>query len=250
MSSERQVEANRNNAQLSTGPRTADGKAQTASNALRHGLTSRKIVLPNENPEDFESFRIGLLGSLNPNDELEGIFAERIVVDAWRLRRVPGLEAALYRRGEQFEIEVRSGQTDPTVIATRSLERYSESFANLWRHEAALSRSWLRNLHELQRLQAIRGGERVPAPAVVDVDVSMKQDGAVNLEATSRKQLPSADPLTAQVEPAPSSAQDSIAQVSFFITNSQKTRLRGLGFSDKDIAKMKPEEAHRILGLA
>ena len=249
MRSERQVEANRNNAQLSTGPRTADGKARAALNALKHGLTSRKIVLPNENPEDFESFRIGLLSSLSPNGELEGIFAERIIVDEWRLRRVPGLEAAIYRRGEQFEIEAGSDKTDASIIATQSLERYLESFANLWRHEAALSRSWLRNLHELQRLQAIRGGERIPAPAVVDVDVSMKQDGAVNLEAPSRQKLPSADPVPAQVEPAPTSLQDSRAQVSFFITNSQKVRLRGLGFSDKDIAKMKPEEAHRILGL-
>jgi hypothetical protein len=44
-------------------------------------------------------------------------------------------------------------------------------FANLSRYEVALSRSLLRNLHELQRLQAVRAGERVPAPAVVDVDI-------------------------------------------------------------------------------
>jgi len=59
---------------------------------------------------------------------------------------------------------------------------YAETFANLWRHEAALSRSWSRSLHELQRLQAIRAGERIAAPAVVDIDVSIGQDAAVNPE--------------------------------------------------------------------
>jgi hypothetical protein len=103
--------------------------------------------------------------------------AERVAADLWRLRRVPVLEAALYRRGEQFEKEAGSEEADPSVIATQSLGRYSEIFANLWRHEAALSRSWSRNLHELQRLQAIRAGERVPAPAVLDVDVNMREDG-------------------------------------------------------------------------
>ena len=182
MSSERQIEANRKNAQLSTGPRTVDGKARVASNALKHGLTGKQIVLPNESPEDFDAFRVGLLSELSPNGELEGILAERIVIDAWRLRRVPVLEATLYRRGEQFEIEAGSGEADPSVIATQSLGRYSETFANLWRHEAALSRSWSRTLHELQRLQAIRAGERVPAPAAVDVDVSINGNGLVNPE--------------------------------------------------------------------
>ena len=60
-----------------------------------------------------------------------------------------------------------------------TFDNYSEMFAeplkNLERHEAALSRSMLRTLHELERLQARRAGEHVPAPAVVDVDVSLSE---------------------------------------------------------------------------
>jgi hypothetical protein len=44
-----------------------------------------------------------------------------------------------------------------------------------------LARSRFRILHELQRLQEIRAGERVPAPAAADVDVSISGNGAVNL---------------------------------------------------------------------
>ena len=46
-------------------------------------------------------------------------------------------------------------------------------FANLWRHESDLQKSFYRALHELQRLQATRAGERVPAPAAVDVNVNV-----------------------------------------------------------------------------
>ena len=53
-------------------------------------------------------------------------------------------------------------------------------FANLWRHEGALLRSFFRTLHELQRLQAIRAGERVQAPAAVDVDVNINGNGVIN----------------------------------------------------------------------
>jgi hypothetical protein len=93
---ERQNKADRRNAQLSTGPRTPGGKARVALNALKHGLTGQQVVMPNENPEDFDTFRTGLLSALDPHGELEETLAERIVIDRWRLRRVPLLESALY----------------------------------------------------------------------------------------------------------------------------------------------------------
>ena len=162
---------------LRTSP-TADGKARVASNALKHGLTGKQVVLPNEDPDEFDAFRVGLLNALQPHNELEASLAERIIIDEWRLRRVPVLEAALHKRGHQMGVtEAGLEEADPSVIATWSLGMYADTFANLWRHETALSRSWSRALHELQRLQAMRAGERVPAPAAVDVDVSINGNG-------------------------------------------------------------------------
>jgi hypothetical protein len=43
--------------------------------------------------------------------------------------------------------------------------------------------------------------------------------------------------------------EEAVAHVSFFITNAQKAQLRDKGYSDEEIAKMKPADAHRILGL-
>ena len=102
--SDRQDEANQQNSQLSTGPRTADGKARVALNALKHGLTGKQVVIPNENPEDFDAFREDLLKALDPHDALQATLEESIVIDAWRLRRIPLLESALYRRGRQESI--------------------------------------------------------------------------------------------------------------------------------------------------
>jgi hypothetical protein len=39
------------------------------------------------------------------------------------------------------------------------------------------------------------------------------------------------------------------ARISFFITQAQKAQLREKGYSDDEIAQMKPAEAHHILGL-
>jgi hypothetical protein len=104
MSTDRQISANQINAQKSTGPRTPTGKARVSSNALTHGLTGKDVVLPNENALEFESFRVDLLTSLAPQGDLESMLAEKIVADAWRLRRVPKLEAAIYRRSYEERI--------------------------------------------------------------------------------------------------------------------------------------------------
>ena len=44
MSSLRQIEANRRNAQLSTGPVTEDGKSKSRQNAVRRGLTAETVI--------------------------------------------------------------------------------------------------------------------------------------------------------------------------------------------------------------
>ena len=101
MPSELQTAANRANSQRSTGPRSAEGKARVATNALKHGLTGKQIVLPGEDPTQFDAFRSDLIADLAPRGALEEIFAEKIVADAWRFRRALHLVAALCPREER-----------------------------------------------------------------------------------------------------------------------------------------------------
>ena len=98
MTTEAQVQANRLNAQKSTGPRTAQGKAIVAQNAVKHGFWSERVVIRGEDQEQFESQRNRLLGELAPAGEAEEMLAERIVSLSWRLRRAERLQTEAFDR--------------------------------------------------------------------------------------------------------------------------------------------------------
>jgi hypothetical protein len=94
MTSEAQIEANRRNAEKSTGPRTQDGKDAARRNALRHGLAAEHIAIFDEDPDDFVRFHATMLEALLPLGEDERMLADRVVMGNWRLRRVWRMEAA------------------------------------------------------------------------------------------------------------------------------------------------------------
>ena len=71
MTSERQAEANRQNATKSTGPRTPAGKAVVALNGIKHGLLSRECLLKGESETEFVAFGKRLRAKLAPVGELE-----------------------------------------------------------------------------------------------------------------------------------------------------------------------------------
>ena len=96
MATEAQVNANRSNAQKSTGPRTAEGKAAVAQNALTHGLMARAAVLQGEEWEDYTSFHEDLIQELYPDGVQEEELAERIVGLYWRLRRAERYQNAVF----------------------------------------------------------------------------------------------------------------------------------------------------------
>jgi hypothetical protein len=58
MSSLRQIEANRRNARLSTGPLTDEGKRRSRQNAVRHGLTAETVIDALEDAEDYAAFQM------------------------------------------------------------------------------------------------------------------------------------------------------------------------------------------------
>jgi recombinational DNA repair protein RecT len=61
MTSLRQIESNRRNAQRSTGPKTQSGKARSSQNAVRHGLTAETVIGPLEDPADYQAFEQAVL---------------------------------------------------------------------------------------------------------------------------------------------------------------------------------------------
>ena len=125
MATQAQVQANRSNAQKSTGPRTAEGKAVAAQNAVRHGLLAKEVVVKGEDPGEFEFYRQQMLEELAPAGPMESMLAQRIVGLSWRLRRAERMQAAAFDRIEdQHE---PSQPTLPPEVASKMLAVLAES---------------------------------------------------------------------------------------------------------------------------
>jgi len=135
-----QIEANRANAQLSTGPRTTEGKAASSQNARTHGLTSKDLVILPHEQDDFLDFQIELTEQIKPNGTLELTAFDILLHAAWNMRRIRRLEAQLSESG----IDPLS---DPS-LATQC-DRYARYFARA-------EKSYYRALRELRTLQADR----------------------------------------------------------------------------------------------
>ncbi len=97
MTSQKQITANRRNAQKSTGPKTESGKTRSKRNALNHGLRAIDVVTPDEDPEAYDEFRQKLTKSLAPVGCAETELVERSAGCFWRLRRCARIEASVLR---------------------------------------------------------------------------------------------------------------------------------------------------------
>ena len=88
------LSANRKNAQLSTGPKTALGKAKSALNAVKHGIFTKECLknIFDEEARDYETLRLGIFESLKPKDQMQAILCDKVAIDAWRLRKVLAFE--------------------------------------------------------------------------------------------------------------------------------------------------------------
>jgi hypothetical protein len=98
-----QIQANRLNAQKSTGPRTAEGKERASQNAVKHGLLAKEAVIAGEDPAEFEVYREGMLRTLAPAGAVEAMLAERVVGLSWRLRRAERLQNAAFAAIDEGE---------------------------------------------------------------------------------------------------------------------------------------------------
>jgi hypothetical protein len=108
MTSTKQTEANRRNAQKSTGPRTPEGKAAVRLNALRHGLCARTAVLPNENAEEFQQLCADLETEWHPQGRTEQYLLEQMAVAQWKAARACNMEYNIYDQGSLTESRMRT----------------------------------------------------------------------------------------------------------------------------------------------
>src|SRR6478609_1391626 len=86
--SARRIEANRRNARLSTGPRSAAGKRRASRNALRHGARTAETLLPGEDAAAFERHVLTFLSDFAPATDAEAILVCHVAELTWRLERL------------------------------------------------------------------------------------------------------------------------------------------------------------------
>ena len=120
MSSFRQIEANRRNARLSTGPVTEEGKKRSRQNAIRHGLTAETVITALEDAEDYAAFEMAITADYDAQTAVERELVLRLASLLWRLRRTSAIEAGLFevqaRQLLQFRQRRRAHQERQRII--------------------------------------------------------------------------------------------------------------------------------------
>ena len=124
MTTQKQIDANRRNAQSSTGPTTAAGKAASSANAISHGLTAAgDVLLQDESVDAFEELQRDMLADLAPQGALQGMLARQIIQLLWRLDRAARLEAELFLHGELAAKRDKLRAPGPNNAHRAALER-------------------------------------------------------------------------------------------------------------------------------
>ena len=102
MTSLRQIDANRRNAQRSTGPVSEEGKRKSRRNAVRHGLTAETVIGTLEDAKDYAAFEMAVTAGYDAPTAVERELVLRLASPLWRLRRATAIESGL------FNIQVRN----------------------------------------------------------------------------------------------------------------------------------------------
>jgi hypothetical protein len=161
--SQKQLAANRANAQHSTGPRTEAGKLISSLNSTTHGLAGQSIYRSHDQDEAYATYYKSMLPDLAPATAFELDFAKRIIHDSWRLNRAGAIDANLLTNGRHEHLHglaLGDGDEDHALAEARAFRADAKTFNLLSLYEQRLQRAVLKNLAALKAMQK----ERKSAP--------------------------------------------------------------------------------------
>ena len=143
-----QVTANRENAKLSTGPKSDAGRARVSQNACKHGLSAQLRSMPvNLKDEDFKEFqhlRLEIRVDLAPARAMQEALCDQVAYAEWKLRRIA-----------RWETEILNASLDGQTAACQHLfgETPAKALDRLHRYEGQVRRGMHQDLRALGRLQ-------------------------------------------------------------------------------------------------
>jgi hypothetical protein len=186
MASAAQIAANRNNAARSTGPRTPEGKARAAANAISFGLFNvRDFVAPGEDAE-YAQFVAAWRSHLSPTGPAEEAFAIEITRAAWRLRRCALVESELGDHDLAANPQPSADHIDPMLDPETQPLQNALDRAHLNAHNKLR-----RSIAELRRLQTENHFRAGAFPDDTDHELGLTdcRDLAKDFAARSRHQM-------------------------------------------------------------
>jgi len=160
MPTEAQINANRLNAQKSTGPTSDQGKAASSLNALKSGIDAWSHIIPGEDPAELEALTAQFLLHYKPTGPTQLSLVDTLISTEWIQRRLRRIEAHLWNyRVECLDQNLTHAEfVDASVQHNSPLgHSYQEAldpFARLQRRIDGTNRMYLRTLKVLQDLQA------------------------------------------------------------------------------------------------
>lgn len=187
--SEKQLKANQENGKKG-GVKTDEGKEVSKYNALKHGILKATV---SEYEAEFSNDVMDRLNSqFQPVGVLEKMLVDRIGYFYIRLFRVAKseneyMQSILNPRKVtvkdiipqiEFTETIVENEGYVPILKDTSVEKLTSTYL---RYEIALENRMYKAIHELQRLQANRNGEKIPPPLAVDIDMTGdKADGFVS----------------------------------------------------------------------
>jgi len=123
-----------------TGPRTPEGKASSSMNALKHGFSSKKIIVMPGQEDDFKKLAADFIAEVRPEGALELTLFHQLLRDAWTLHRI-----------ELQEVEMASSGRDP--LFEPDCEKL---FDRIERYHARAQGGFHRSMRQLRTLQTNR----------------------------------------------------------------------------------------------
>ena len=159
MSTLRQIEANRRNAQKSTGPTSATGKAVSCMNALKTGIHAKSLLLPTEKLADLEQLIEEYYNRHNPATPEARSLVDDLIYGEWLKRRLRVAETQIWA----FDHEQNFRPDKKNPLGQTAASR-GKAFAQLqWRMECT-RRASRQAMQDLQQLQAAPQPETVAGP--------------------------------------------------------------------------------------
>ena len=149
MSTHRQIEANRRNAQKSTGPTSVTGKAVSSMNALKTGIHAKSLLLPSEKLADLEQLIQEYYAATTPPPPKPASLVDDLIYSEWLMRRLRAAETQIWQYQE-------SPTPTPKYPLGQTAASRGKAFAQLqWRMECTRRAS----------RQALQGPPTTPGPS-------------------------------------------------------------------------------------